>query len=238
MKIGHGSQINVSAVIRRSVMKSSTDFTLGKYLLSALLFPGIAFAQAAPGKLDVGIAFAALSSAPASQDAPPRSDRPDDAFVIGDDDVLAISVWKEPDLTKQVTVRSDGKISLPLIGDLRAAGRTPAQLEMDITDHLKGFITDPQVAVIVQEIHSLKYNILGQVGKPGSYPLNAGITIVDAIAAAGGLKDFAKKKDIYILRQNGAGAESRFSFNYQDFIKGKDTKQNILLKSHDTVVVP
>jgi len=179
-----------------------------------------------------------LASAPAAQDAPAKSARSDETFIIGDDDVLAISVWKEPDLTKQLPVRSDGKISLPLIGDIQAAGRTPPQLEQDIAEKLKAFITDPQVVVIVQEIHSLKFNILGQVTKPGSYPLLAGTTIVDAIAAAGGLKDFAKKKDIYVLRQTSSGGEYRYPFNYQDFIKGKDTKQNIELRSRDTVVVP
>jgi polysaccharide biosynthesis/export protein len=147
-------------------------------------------------------------------------------------------VWKEADLSRQTTVRSDGKISLPLIGDVQAAGRTPSQLEADITDKLKSFITQPQVAVIVQEIRSLKFNILGQVIKPGSYLLLTGTTIVDAIATAGGLKDFAKKKGIYILRQNGTGGQYKLEFNYDDFLKGKNTKQNILLKSHDTIVVP
>jgi polysaccharide biosynthesis/export protein len=168
----------------------------------------------------------------------PRSPRSDDSYTIGDDDVLAINVWKDQDLTKQVTVRTDGKISLPLVGDIQAAGRSPLQLQMDITDRLKSYVTDPQVTVIVQEIHSLKFNILGEVSRPGSYPLTAGMTIVDAIAVAGGFKDFAKKKGVYVLRPSPSGGESRYDFNYQDFVKGKDTKQNIALKSHDTVVVP
>ena len=220
-------------------MKSPTSIGCGKHLLIAFVFPILAFAQTAiSSKPEGAAAVVALASAPASQDAPAKSTRSDDTFVIGDDDVLAISVWKEPDLTKQITVRSDGKISLPLVGEIQAAGRTPPQLEMDITDRLKGFITDPQVAVIVQEVHSLKFNILGMVMKPGAYPLAAGTTIVDAIATAGGLKDFAKKKGIYVLRQMPSGGEYRFEFNYQDFIKGKNTKQNIELKSRDTVVVP
>ncbi len=209
-------------------MIRSIGFTFGRQLLTAVILPALAIAQTgAPSKPDNGATVAALASAPAAQDAPAKSARPDETFIIGDDDVLAISVWKEPDLTKQLPVRSDGKISLPLIGDIQAAGRTPPQLEQDIAEKLKAFITDPQVVVIVQEIHSLKFNILGQVTKPGSYPLSAGTTIVDAIAAAGGLKDFAKKKDIYVLRQTSSGGEYRYPFNYQDFIKGKDTKQNI-----------
>jgi polysaccharide biosynthesis/export protein len=167
-----------------------------------------------------------------------QSARSDNSFIIGNDDVLAISVWKEADLAKQVPVRSDGKISLPLIGDVQAAGRTPLQLEQEITDRLKAYITNPQVTVIVQEIHSLKFNILGEVNKPGAYSLTAGTTIVDAIAIAGGFKDFAKKKGIYVLRLNATGAEIRYEFNYQDFIKGKNIKQNILLRPHDTIVVP
>lgn len=175
---------------------------------------------------------------PPSMDHPLRPTRADDSFIIGPEDVLDISVWKEPELTKQIPVRSDGKISLPLLGDIQAAGRTPLQLQMDITDKLKGYVEDPQVAIIVQQINSLKYNVFGEVGKPGSYVLNGGTTIVDAIALAGGLKDFAKKKGIYILRINSAGVTSRITFNYEDFIKGKNTRQNILLKPRDTVVVP
>ena len=115
------------------------------------------------------------------------------------------------------------------------------QLEEDIADKLKGYITDPQVTVIVQQINSQKFNILGQVAKPGSFPLTAGTTIVDAIALAGGFKDFAKKKSVYVLRLNPAGGETRISFNYEKFIKGKKSKnpaQNIQIKPHDTIVVP
>jgi polysaccharide biosynthesis/export protein len=160
------------------------------------------------------------------------------AYLIGADDVLAISVWKEPEITRSIPVRSDGKISLPLIGDVQAAGRTPMQLEDDIAARLKDYITNPQVAVIVQQINSQKFNILGQVMKPGSFPLTAGTTVVDAIAIAGGFKDFAKKKGVYLLRQNSAGIEERFNFNYDKFIKEKNTAQNIRLLPNDTIVVP
>jgi polysaccharide export outer membrane protein len=158
--------------------------------------------------------------------------------VIGADDLLMINVWKDPDLTHTVPVRSDGKISLPLVGEVQAAGRTPFQLEQDLTAALRKYMTEPQVTVIVQQTNSLKFNILGQVTKPGSYPLGSGATIVDAIAAAGGFKDFAKKRSIYILRQDGNGNEAHIAFNYDQFIKGKNTAQNIKLKPHDTVIVP
>src|SRR5580693_4285838 len=117
------------------------------------------------------------------------SDKPhDENFIIGNDDMLAISVWKEPDLTKSVPVRSDGKISLPLVGEIQAAGRTPLQLERDITAKLTNFITTPEVSVIVQQVNSRKYNMLGEFNRPGSYPLTAATTIMDAIATAGGFK--------------------------------------------------
>jgi polysaccharide export outer membrane protein len=162
----------------------------------------------------------------------------DDSFIIGANDVLAINVWKEVDLSRSIPVRSDGRISLPLVGELQAAGKTPLQLEQDIAGRLKNYITDPEVTVMVEQINSEKFNILGQVGRPGSYPLTATTTIVDAIALAGGFKDFAKKKGVYILRKNAEGNESRIAFNYQDFIKGKDTNQNITVKPHDTIIVP
>lgn len=194
----------------------------------------------------LGIVLAALSPlsgyAQADGDNAPganSSSKPhDENFVIGNDDVLAISVWKEPDLTKSVPVRSDGKISLPLVGEIQATGKTPLQLERDITDKLKNFITTPEVSVIVQQVNSRKYNMLGEIAKPGSYPLTKSTTIMDAIALAGGFKDFAKKSGVYILRKSPDGHETRLKFNYKDFIKGKDTDQNIKLEPNDTIIVP
>jgi polysaccharide export outer membrane protein len=162
----------------------------------------------------------------------------DDAYVIGNDDHLAISVWKEPDLTRAIPVRSDGKISLPLVGEIQAAGRTPLQLELDIANRLRNYVTVPEVTVIVEQINSKKYNILGQVGRPGEYSLTLSTTIMDAIAAAGGFKDFAKSKGVYILRQNADGTQSRMNFNYKDFIKGKNLSQNVKIEPRDTIIVP
>jgi len=180
-----------------------------------------------------------MTPAVAPSVANPAATRPHvDNYVIGIDDVLSINVWKEADLSKSVPVRSDGKISLPLAGEVVAAGRTPLQLESEISDRLKSFITTPEVSVMVQEINSQKFNILGQVSKPGSYSLTLASTIVDAIALAGGFKDFAKQKGVYVLRQAPGGSETRIPFNYKDFIKGKSLAQNIKLEPHDTVVVP
>jgi polysaccharide export outer membrane protein len=162
----------------------------------------------------------------------------DHTFVIGNDDLLVVHVWKEPDVSRSLPVRSDGKISLPLVGEVQAAGRTPIQLQEEIANKLEKYITNPQVTVIVQEINSEKFNILGQVAKPGAYSLTHVTTVLDAIAGAGGFRDFAKQRAIYILRQNPAGGESRIPFNYKDVIKGKNPEQNIKLEPRDTVVVP
>jgi polysaccharide biosynthesis/export protein len=163
---------------------------------------------------------------------------PDASFVIGTADVLAVNVWKEPEISRVVPVRSDGRISLPLIGELQASGRTTGQLETEIKQKLKDYVSEPEVTVIVQEIRSQKFNVLGMVLKPGSYTLAGPMTVVDAIAMAGGFRDFAKQKDIYVLRRNPDGTQKQLPFNYKDVIKGKNPAQNVELQSSDTVVVP
>jgi polysaccharide biosynthesis/export protein len=162
---------------------------------------------------------------------------PDD-FVVGAEDVLAVNVWKEPEVSRAVQVRPDGKISLPLVGELQAAGETPRQLEKNIASKLGNYISDPEVTVIVQDIKSKRFNILGMVVRPGSYPLASSATVLDAIALAGGFRDFAKQKSIYVLRHNAQGGESRLPFNYKEVIKGKNSTQNIALKPGDSVVIP
>ncbi len=162
----------------------------------------------------------------------------DDTFVIGNDDVLAINVWKEPDISRSIPVRSDGKISLPLVGEVQAAGRTPLKLEVEIADRLKNYISEPEVTVIVQQINSQKFNILGQVTRPGTYVIANSPTVLDAIALAGGFRDFAKQKNIYVLRQNADGSQTRIPFNYKEVVKGQNLAQNVKLQPRDTVVVP
>jgi polysaccharide export outer membrane protein len=162
----------------------------------------------------------------------------DDTFVIGNDDVLAVNVWKEPDVSRSIPVRSDGKISLPLVGEVQAAGRTPLKLEQDIAARLKNYISDPEVTVIVQQINSQKFNVLGQVARPGSYVIANSYSVLDGIALAGGFRDFAKQKAIYVLRQNSDGSQTRLPFNYKEVIKGKNPTQNVKLQPRDTIVVP
>jgi polysaccharide biosynthesis/export protein len=171
---------------------------------------------------------------------PKQQSRPasDDSFIVGPEDVLAINVWKEPDVSRSVPVRSDGKISLPLVGELQASGQTPRQLEREISTKLQNFISEPEVTVIVQEAKSQRFNILGQVARPGSYLLSNTSTVLDAIALAGGFRDFAKKKSIYVLRQNPDGTQSHLAFNFKEVIQGKNSDQNVRLKPRDTVVIP
>jgi len=178
---------------------------------------------------------------PAKEEAPkvtvPKSPVENSSFVIGNEDVLAISVWKDPELSRVLPVRSDGKITLPLIGELQATGKTPKDLQDEIITDLQTFISKPKVTVMVQEIKSKRFNILGHVNKPGSYLLAPPTTVVDAIAMAGGFRDFAKTKSIYVLRDDG-GKQIRVPFNYKQVINGSDPDQNIELQPRDTIVVP
>jgi polysaccharide export outer membrane protein len=169
---------------------------------------------------------------------PPAKGGSDETYVIGTDDVLAINVWKEPEVSRSVPVRPDGKISLPLVGELQAAGQTPRQLENEIKQRLQNYISEPEVTVIVQDSKSQKINILGMVTRPGTYLLAGSTTVLDAIAMASGFKDFAKQKSIYVLRKSPNGTQQRIPFNYKDVIKGKNPEQNIRLQAGDTVVVP
>lgn len=163
---------------------------------------------------------------------------PSEEYSIGPDDLLAVNVWKEPEISRNVVVRPDGKISLPLVGDLRASGRTPVQLQADIKGQLSNYLTNPEVTVIVQEARSQKFNILGEVEHPGSYPLSRSMTVLDAIAIAGGLRDFAKRGKIYVLRIHSDGSHTRIPFNYKAVIKGESQSENVELQARDTVVVP
>jgi polysaccharide biosynthesis/export protein len=176
----------------------------------------------------------APASASAAQPIPATTDP---GYVIGAQDVLDISVWKEAELTRAVPVRPDGKISMPLLNDVQAAGLTPLQLAAEITTELKRFVTDPQVTIIVSVINSQRVYILGEATRPGAYPLLPGMTVLQALSSAGGFTQFANMKKIYVLRGSGGKAE-KFPFNYKEVINGKNTEQNIALKAGDQIVVP
>jgi polysaccharide biosynthesis/export protein len=177
---------------------------------------------------------------PASPSTPPPTVAPvsPKGYVIGAEDILTVNVWKEQEMSRQVPVRPDGMISLPLLGDVKASGLTPLQLQDQLTTDLKKFISDPEVTIIVNQVNSLTFNVVGEVLKPGYYPLTRRMTVLDAIAMAGGFRDFAKDKKIYVLRTDADGKQVRIPFNYRNVIKGKNSSQNIELQPRDTLVVP
>jgi polysaccharide biosynthesis/export protein len=162
----------------------------------------------------------------------------DEDYVIGAQDVLAIDVWREPELSRSVPVRPDGKISLPLIGDISVSGLTPRLLQGRLTKELDSYIHKPQVTVIVQEVNSRKFYIIGQVEKPGTYSLATHVAILDALAMAGGFRDFAKVQQIYLLRLMPDGSRKRVFFDYKAAVNGKDTYRDIEIQTGDTLVVP
>jgi polysaccharide biosynthesis/export protein len=211
-----------------------------KSLIAVALSVGPAWTQQAPQSDKSQQATLATASVPESVTSSTQSNSKDhsDEFLIGNDDVLAINVWKEPEISRAVPVRSDGKISLPLVGEVQATGKTPKQLQAEITSSLQAYMSGPEVTVIVQEIKSQKFNILGRVARPGSYLLTPPMTVLDAIALAGGFLDFAKSKDIYVLRRAADGSQARMPFNYKQVIKGTHSEQNVKLEARDTVVVP
>jgi polysaccharide biosynthesis/export protein len=201
------------------------------FVAAALAIPAGAQQDAAKKSEEVPIAAAHENQ------AQKRAATEDPNYVIGPQDVLDINVWKETELTKTVPVRPDGKISLPLLNDVQAAGLTPIQLAAEITSQLKKFITEPQVTVIVSQINSQRVYILGEVNRAGAYPLLPGMTVLQALSSAGGFTQFANLKKIYVLREEN-GKQEKLRFNYKDVVSGKSVSENIEVKAGDTIVVP
>ncbi|HWG58155.1 MAG TPA: polysaccharide biosynthesis/export family protein [Candidatus Acidoferrales bacterium] len=179
-----------------------------------------------------------------SAEAPVKAATSDSKYLIGAGDVLKISVWDSPQLSEDVPVRPDGKISLPLLNDVQAAGLTPTQLSEQITEKLKQFVKgddksgDPHpVTVIVTQINSQRVYVLGEVTRAGAFPMLPGMNVLQALSSAGGFTQFANTKKIYVLRTE-SGAQHKFLFNYKDVVSGKQPGENITLKPGDTIVVP
>jgi len=158
-------------------------------------------------------------------------------YVVGPEDVLTIVVWREKDLSNDVTVRPDGRITLPLINDVVAQGLTPDQLRDQLKAQFDKYVEDSSVSVVVKQINSRKVFITGMVGKPGSYPLTSTVTVLQLISMAGGLNEFARAKEIVVMRTEN-GAAKAIKFNYEDVRKGRKLQQNIELRPGDTVLVP
>jgi polysaccharide export outer membrane protein len=174
----------------------------------------------------------------AAQPISPTPKPVDDDYVIGPSDVLAVNVWKDTELTRTVLVRPDGKISLPLVGELEVSGLTARKVQLLITQKLNEYISKPQVTVIVQEAKSRTYIVVGKIAKPGSFELGKPTTVLEAIAIAGGFLDFAKVNKVYVIRRMEDGSRKRLPFEYNKVIRGRNPEENVDLKSGDTIVVP
>src|SRR3984957_11960725 len=188
--------------------------------------------------LSCGSAVQARQDGNSPKGAPAGVTSPSDPdYKIGPQDVLRIDVWKENEISRITPVRPDGRISLPLLNDVQAAGLTPTQLSGVIAEGLKKYITNPQVTVGVNEINSRRVYVTGEVTKPGAFPLQPGMTVLQALTSSGGFTQFAKIKGIYVLRTED-GKQIKHPFNYKDVVKGKQPELNILLQPGDVIVVP
>jgi polysaccharide export outer membrane protein len=193
----------------------------------------VAMGMWAQDDTDQNVAKPAKAAAPEARASAPE---PSADYVIGADDTLHVSVWKEPDLTATLPVRPDGKISLPLLNDVPAAGLTPMQLAASITEKLKKYIADPRVTVVVTAMNSRRIFVTGEVVHSGAIPLLPNMTVLQALSSAG-FTQFANVKGIYLLRTEN-GRQVKLPFNYKEVVKGNHPEQNIMLKPGDTVVVP
>ncbi|MFY9660421.1 MAG: polysaccharide biosynthesis/export family protein [Terriglobales bacterium] len=209
-----------------------------------VLVSGMAWAQDAPAQpaatpdsakaasdkvaADKAVADKGTNAVPASQAGPD--------YVIGPEDVVHVQVWKENDLTATLPVRPDGKISLPLLNDVQAAGLTPEQLAQSLTEKLKKYIADPRVTVVVTAINSKRIYLIGEVLHTGGMPLLPNMTVLQALSSAG-LNQFAKTKGIYVLRTVN-GKQEKLAVNYRKLVKGQEIEENYVLQSGDTIVIP
>lgn len=204
----------------------------GSACLALVLFVAVAQTQTPPEKKDTQAAQPARMD---DQELSKAVGAPIDpkTYLIGPEDVLMIRVWREPELSGPVAVRPDGMISLPLLSDVQAGGLTPDKLAENLKQGFGKFVTEPEVMVQVSAVRSKKYFVIGEVGRPGQYELVVPTTVSQALSIAGGFREYADKKHILILR-----GPKRYEFNYNDWMKGKNLGQNILLESGDQIVVP
>ena len=205
------------------------------FVLACSTAAAAAFAE--PQSAGATPAAAAAATRPAAAPVLPPGVTPPAGFVIGPDDALSIVYWRDKDMSADVVVRPDGMISLPLLNDVQASGLTPEQLRASIAKSATKFVEDPTVSVVVKAINSRRVFITGQVAKPGFYPIGAPTTVLQMIATAGGVAEYADKKKISVIRKDN-GKDTRFGFNYEDVMKGKNLAQNIELKPGDTIIVP
>jgi polysaccharide export outer membrane protein len=219
MNIESKSRVNIEKTPAKRVVQQVARLAL--ILVAATIFFGVNSAKAKD----------------ASQAAAPKA-KAENEYRIGPSDVLAINVWKDAELSRTVLVRPDGKISLPLIDELAVSGLTAREVQDMIAQKLETYISKPQVTVIVTEVKSRTYTVVGKIAKPGSFELDKPITVLEAIAIAGGFLDFAKVGKIYVIRRAADGSQTRLPFDYKGVLNGKKANENINLQSGDTVVIP
>jgi len=204
---------------------------MGAWLLLTFGSPQEAQQRAAPD------ASTQKAGAPGAGTTAPQVTANDAEYKIGAQDLLRIDVWKEDQLTRTVPVRPDGKVTLPLLNDVQAAGLTPMQLAAAISEGLKKYINNPQVTVTITEINSRRIYVTGEVARAGAFPLLPNMTVLQALSSSGGFSQFARLKNIYVLRVED-GKQVKHPFNYKEVVKGKNPEQNILLEPGDVIVVP
>jgi polysaccharide export outer membrane protein len=201
---------------------------MGTRTLAVFAFAGLALLAAAPG----------FSVDPQGQVVVRSEDDPPNAYAIGIGDVVEISVWKNPELGVSVPVRPDGRISVPLLGDVQAAGMTPLALKQTLTDGFKEYVTAPGVSVVIKEINSRKVFVTGEVATPGAYDLQPRSKLMQVLAMAGGLTPYAKGRVIVLRDSRDGKADKRYEVNLSSIISGKRPADNIVLLPGDTLVVP
>lgn len=178
------------------------------------------------------------ASTAANTSSAPSSASASSSYIIGPGDLLAINVLHEPEVSQKVPVRMDGKITMPLIGEIQASGMVPSNLQQTIAAKLHDYIKDAEVTVVVEEIKSRQFSVMGEVEHPGTFPLVKPTTVLEGLAQAGAFRDFAKVKKIHILRKTPEGTTLTLPFNYKEVSKGKNESENIQLQAGDTIIVP
>jgi polysaccharide biosynthesis/export protein len=214
----------------------STAHAVGRVVVSVSWLVAAVTAASAQQAPKTAPSAARTAESPIADTATATAAVPAD-YVIGPDDQLSVVFFQNRDMSADVVVRPDGKISLPLVNDVVASGLTPEQLRERVTGQAKRFVQDPQATIVVKQINSRKVFIIGSVEKPGTYPLTGPTTVLQLIATAAGIKEYADSRKIVVLR-NEAGRSATIPFNYKDVIAQKNLEQNILLRPGDTVIVP
>ena len=200
-----------------------------------------AAAQDKDARNTTGVPTTANAADSAAAPVVPAAVTPYDArtseYLIGPEDMLDIFVWKNPELSRTVPVRPDGKVSLPLVNDIQAAGLTPSQLRDQVAKKLNEYIPSAEVTVMIREVHSVKIAVMGSVKMPGRYEIKTPATVLEMIAMAQGFSEFADKNGVVVLRQTPTGASERIEFNYRKATKGEE-KENFFVRPGDVIVVP